>query len=165
MLPMSQLSESQKDLHLIESPHISLSKTFILRIHWIDSFFESLRKQFSKVSKFLLNFKSEVGFFSNEERTRHFASILVGDCAQEMMCAAVGITDNVLKSFPNLPLYYEDPSFHVSIIWKLTEFTLEEKFLISSRLKKIFEEHQEAFSLKVDKISCKSGNKLIEIAL
>lgn len=153
------------DLHMIESTHISLSKTFVLKYHWIDNFFTSLRKKFEKCSmEFLLQFADNLAYFSNEEKSRYFGCILASECSITCLSSITEKVDFCLKEF-DLPLYYENPSFHMSLIWKLSEFTSQEKTYIASKLKELMDSPNELLSLKVDKISCKSGNKLIEIPI
>jgi hypothetical protein len=148
-------------LHKIESPHISLSKTFILRYHWIDNFFGTLREKLKEnSSKFFLNPSSDVVYFANEERTRHFACIVVGESCHEVLASVAEQIDSCLKEF-NLPTYYENPSFHASVLWKLSEFSDEEKQEIASEVSKLVE--LEGF--EVERVSLKTGNKLMEICL
>lgn len=150
---------------MTESTHVSLSKTFVLKFHWIDNFLLSLKDNLKSLNqKFLLQFSSNISYFSNEERTRFFACILVSEWCLPMLSSLVEKVDKTLNGF-NLPLYYEHPSMHLSCLWKLEEFTSEEKTQISSKVEKLFETHREVLSLSVDRISCKSGNKLFEISL
>jgi U6 snRNA phosphodiesterase len=156
-----ELCESFPDIHPIETPHLSLSKTFILRYHWIDSFFSSLREQLHlPSSQFDLQLSSDVVYFSNEEKTRHFACILASEWCNSALACLVEKVDSCLIEF-NLPVYYNKPSFHVSFLWKLTEFSDDEKSKISLTIRNI---HNEVLRMKVDKVSCKSGNKIIEVS-
>lgn len=162
---ISELEASFGDIHAIESPHVSLSKTFVLRFHWIESFFTSLRDEFKSSSQFLLQFSSDVVFFANEDRTRHFACVLTSEWCNSTLASAIEKVDSCLQQFGLKELYYEEPSFHASVLWKLSEFTADEKREISCKLKSLMEKHHEVLSLGVDKVSCKSGNKLMEISL
>lgn len=159
------LSKTFEDIHAIETPHLSLSKTFILRYHWIDSFFETLKEKLKdSTTKFLLQLSSDVVYFSNEDQTRHFACILASEWNQQLLVSLVERVDSCLKEF-DLPVYYEEPSMHVSILWKLSEFTSDEKEAIEVEVKTLMKAHQQVLDVWIDKISCKSGNKLIEVAL
>jgi len=162
---LRNIFDKSNNLHLIESTHVSLSKTFVLKFHWIENFFTSLRQKFKDSStKFMLQLSSNVVYFANEDRSRHFACILATEWCNPVLSVIIEKVDSSLKEF-NLPLYYEDPSAHVSVIWKLSEFTESEKSQISTAIKKIMEEHNEVLNIWVDKISVKSGNKLIEIPI
>lgn len=162
---LQSIVDKYSNLHLIDSTHASLSKTFILKFHWIENFFTSLRQKFKdSSSKFMLQLSSDVVYFANEDRTRHFACILAAEWCNPVLTDIIENVDSSLKEF-NLPLYYEDPSVHVSVIWKLSEFTESEKSQISIVVRKIMEEHNEVLNTWVDKITVKSGNKLIEIPI
>lgn len=163
---ISMLADEFSDVHLIDSVHVSCSKTFILRFHWIDSFFSSLRDQFKKSSPFQLQFSSDVLYLANEDKTRHFACIMVSEWCHQTLSSVVEMVDKCLQELsPELPTYYRDKKFHISLLWKLTEFTPEEKSKISSTLKDLKANSEDLLKLFVDKISCKSGNKLTEILL
>lgn len=154
------------DIHLVDSTHVSLSKTFILRYIWLDPFFSSLREQFKSSSSlmFQLQFSSDVVYLSNEEKTRYFACILVSEWCQQALSSFIEKVDKCLKDF-NLPVYYEEPSFHLSVLWKLKEFSPREKSKISSTFAKLKGNNEDLMKRMVDRINCKSGNKLIEILL
>lgn len=158
---LNRLTEENQELHKIDSPHLSLSKTFILKYHWIDNFFSSLREKLKDKSQSCqLHLSSEIVFFSNEEKTRHFACIAVDESCHEILAAIVKDVDSCLNEF-KLPTYYKEPSFHVSVLWKLNEFTKSEKTKISSEVGKLFE--FQAF--EAEKISFKTGNKSMDICL
>lgn len=162
---MKVIVDTFSDLHLIESTHASLSKTFVLKFHWIENFFTTLREKFrNSSSKFLLQLSSNVVYFSNEERTRHFACILASDWCNPILASLIEKVDSCLKEF-NLPLYYENPSVHLSVVWKLSEFSEDEKAQISLKVKNLMDKHHEVLNFWVDKITVKSGNKLIEIPI
>ena len=162
---MKILVESFNGLHMMEAPHASLSKTFVLKFHWINNFVASLREKFRcSSSKFLLQLSPDIVYFTNEEKTRHFTCILACDWCNPILALLIEKVDLCLKEF-NLPLYYENPSVHVSVLWKLSEFTEEEKSQISLEVNKLMEEHKEVLNVWVEKISVKSGNKLIEIQI
>lgn len=166
-IAITELCAVNHGLHPVEPTHVSLSKTFILKYHWIENFFDSLRNLFAKpedsTSQFILSFSSVV-YFSNEEKTRYFACLSASDCYHNILNSAIRKVDCALKEF-KLPVYYEEPSFHCSILWKLEDFTQEEKRQITSKLNYLIEYHQDAIGVCVDKIFCKTGNKTIEIPL
>jgi U6 snRNA phosphodiesterase len=148
---------------LIESPHLSLSKTFILKHHWIDNFVTTLKSKFkdSKQDEVFLQFnKSQVLFLSNEEKTRHFACLPVEEYAYSILKSILDKVDSCLEEF-NLPTYYKDPKFHISILWKLNEFTEDEKVYIENQLNKI----NENLEFNATQINFKTGNKFFNINL
>jgi len=63
--------ENDVDLTLCDDFHISLSRTVILRHHWIEGFTSSVRKQIENVTSFPL-YLQDVAVFVNEEQTRTF---------------------------------------------------------------------------------------------
>lgn len=171
LVPLSENIKSKigelttDELHMIESTHVSLSKTFIVRYHWIQNFCSTLQEQFSETSfQFQLQLIPEIVYFSNDEGTRHFACVLLDECCRPIVASIIQKVDKCLKEF-NLPAYYEDPSEHVSILWKLNSFTSEEKLQISTIITELFSSNKEDFKMLIEKISLKIGNKLMEIAL
>lgn len=154
------------DLQTIEYPHISLSKTFILKFHWIDNFIRSLIEfigQLPKKSSFELKLSPELRFYTNEDKTRSFVCILCNPCCDSHLQNLTSKVDSCLKEY-KLPVYYTDPSFHVSIFWKLNEFTNEEKQNLSQYAQEFLIQLSSQF-IYVDKILCKSGNKMFNISL
>lgn len=160
---MNQVVQAFPDVHLINTPHISLSKSFILRIHWIDSFVQSLKAEM-KTQKFQLDLSNDIVYFSNEEKTRYFACILASEWCCSDLKALTSTVDNCLSEF-ELPGYYENPSWHVSVLWKLKEFSSSEKSFISTNIQKLQDDNHEIHSKLVDSIICKSGNKVFELFL
>jgi U6 snRNA phosphodiesterase len=155
------LTETFDELHKIESPHVSLSKTFILRHHWIDNFFSSLREKFFNSSQsFRLQFSPDIVYFTNEEKTRHFACVVVDESCNNILASLIRKVDACLKEF-NLEIYYDAPSYHTSLLWKLNPFSVEEKQQISLQVCNLMIQK----SYQVEKISFKTGNKLMEISL
>lgn len=159
---ISELSSSE--IHLIESTHVSLSRTFVVRYHWISSFFSSLQEQFRDTSQFHLLLSPEIVYFSNDDDTRFFACILLHERCQQVVSTAIRKVDVCLKEF-NLPTYYETPSVHISILWKLESFTEAEKGKISSTISRLFASQMNDLVFLVERISLKTGNKLMEISL
>lgn len=159
---LTQIKEQIKDVNLIESPHLSLSKTFILKHHWIENFVKTLNEKITTSSEemFLVFDCSQILFLSNEDNTRHFACLPVDEQIHLMLKSLIKKVDSCLKEF-NLPTYYADPKFHISILWKLSEFTEDEKCEILNRIKSI----KDKLEYSVDKINLKTGNKLFSINL
>lgn len=150
-------------INLVESPHLSLSKTFILKHHWIESFVRTLNEKINSPNDdgiFVTFDNSRVLFLSNEEKTRHFACLSVDEEIHSSLQALISKVDKSLKEF-NLPTYYADPKFHISVLWKLEKFTEEEKSEISTQLESI----DNKLEYLINAISFKTGNKLFSIAI
>nr|CAD7404140.1 unnamed protein product [Timema cristinae] len=98
----------------VDEFHVSLTKTFVLKHHWIDSFIESVRQSITELSSFNLTFGS-VQVYCNDEKTRTFIGLTV-QVGQEALMACVEELDKCLAEF-KLPCFYEDPSFHLSVAW------------------------------------------------
>lgn len=145
----------------VKELHVSLTKTVILRHHWIESFVESLEKKFRNTQKFPLHLNS-LKIYCNEEKTRTFVGLTTSEEFFEYLSNLVKHCDEVLKEF-NLESFYREMSFHVSILWivgdhRETLCELEEDF--REHFLDILGENFPDFSTQVEKIHCKSGNKL-----
>lgn len=145
----------------VKELHVSLTKTVILRHHWIESFVESLEKKFRNTQKFPLHLNS-LKIYCNEEKTRTFVGLTISEEFFEYLSNLVKHCDEVLKEF-NLESFYREMSFHVSILWivgdhRETLCELEEDF--REHFLDILGENFPDLSTQVEKIHCKSGNKL-----
>lgn len=152
-----KIEENFKDIKAVEEPHVSLSKMFILKFHWIDNFFETLTKNV-KFNEFHLEFSTKIRFLSNEDKSRHFACLLIEESCKEQLKSIVDLVDKTLKDF-HLPSYYEDSIFHMSIFWKLSEFSDKEKRMIEAGVEALMSTDGNFYSL-IDKITFKTGNKI-----
>ncbi|XP_076043323.1 U6 snRNA phosphodiesterase 1 [Oratosquilla oratoria] len=94
--------------------HISLTRTLVLRLHWIQPIVEDLRARLTHVNKFSL-WLHGVGVYLNEERTRTFLGLRVCHGRSELQ-DIVSEIDSCLTDY-RLPSFYKDGSFHVSIAW------------------------------------------------
>lgn len=144
------------DVKAIKSPHISLSKMFILKFHWIDNFLKILKNNV-KFNEFHLEFAPEVKFLFNEDKSRYFASLVVHESCREQLEKIVKLIDGTLKEF-EFPPYYSEAIYHMSIFWKLTEFSDEEKENITLGIETLRKDVN--FYNFVDKITFKTGNKI-----
>lgn len=92
--------------------HISLSRTVILKFHWIDSFVDALKQIVVKFENFLVEL-SNLKVYCNEEKTRTFLGIEVraNDETMEQLTKAV---DTLLSEY-NLPAFYEVIVFYFYI--------------------------------------------------
>lgn len=147
-----------EDIKPVESPHVSISKMFILKHHWIDNFFKMLSATVT-FEMFNLEISPSVAFLSNENKSRHFACILLEESCKSHLQSLVNKIDKSLLEF-QLPTYYEESIFHISVLWKLTEFSDEEKSEISARIKRLMSEDLNFYTKVVDKLIFKTGNKI-----
>lgn len=88
----------------IEKLHISLTKTVILKHHWIDIFMESIKNRIIYIKKFVIFFGS-LHVYCNEERTRTFIGLEIRTGYDSLM-KLVEILDECLIEF-NLPTFYK----------------------------------------------------------
>ena len=102
------------NLKLVDDYHISLSKTVILKHHWIQGFMELLKNFLKDIPRFKIHVKG-LKVYTNEEKTRTFLSLMVDENC-EMLKTIVNQVDLCLKEY-NLGKFYEDPLFHLSLLW------------------------------------------------
>ncbi|RVE41831.1 hypothetical protein evm_013515 [Chilo suppressalis] len=105
----------QRLCHRANDFHISLSKTVVLQYHLITPFTKSLQETFSDTESFELEFSS-VRIYCNENKTRTFIVLEVDYFTKKCLLQLCSKVDQVLGDF-KLPLFYENPSFHTSILW------------------------------------------------
>ncbi|XP_050430090.1 U6 snRNA phosphodiesterase 1 isoform X2 [Adelges cooleyi] len=144
-------------LEIINNPHVSLTRTIVLQFHWINRFISDLISKLKSIEKFTITF-GELEVFCNDNCTRTF----VGFLAQppELLLQCVEQLDGVLSNY-NLPKYYEDPKFHLSVAWCLGDQSNH----LRTRLKNIAFEFDVCRMLRVDKLMCKTGNKIFHFDL
>ncbi|XP_050470747.1 U6 snRNA phosphodiesterase 1 [Bombus huntii] len=143
-----------------EQFHISLSRTLILKFHWIESFVEETKKLCEQTDQFNLELLN-VRAYTNEEKTRTFLGIECIDC-KGVLGHFVKNVNKLLAEY-DLPAFYEDSSYHVSFLWclgnKLSVLDDQARFL-TIKLNQFLIEHAEARYINVNKIYLKIGNKL-----
>lgn len=88
----------------IDDLHISLTKTIILKHHWIDLFTDSIKNKIRYIKKFVILFGS-LNVYCNEERTRTFIGIQIRTGYNSLM-TLVEILNECLVDF-NLPTFYK----------------------------------------------------------
>ncbi|KAK4030380.1 hypothetical protein OUZ56_023379 [Daphnia magna] len=139
-------------LDICEDFHISLTRTVILRHHWIEGFVASIRNQLSDAPRpFQLYGTNALSVYINEEKTRTFLAINVEDPVG-ILDILVEKMDSCLKEY-QLPAYYEKPSHHVSIAWCVGDQKEElEKLALDLQLE------TDQISCNMDEIRCKIGN-------
>ncbi|XP_060535850.1 U6 snRNA phosphodiesterase 1 [Cylas formicarius] len=143
--------------------HISLTKTVILKHHWIKPFVDAIKTTFVGFNKFVVFF-DEVRVYSNEEKTRTFLGLQTNS-GHDSLVSIVHVLDRCLAEF-NLPPFYEDPSFHLSVAWCVGD--RERDFAhylprINAHLAELkTARSQDNWYILVDRLVCKIGNKMFE---
>lgn len=111
MLELQQnLIEIVPDLKVVDHLHLSLTKTVVLRHHWIDSFVKSVQELLSqaKFVPFCLCL-GNLGIYTNDNATRTFIGLKILS-GYDRLISAVDIFDKCLADFKL------DPFYKVSII-------------------------------------------------
>ncbi|KAF6778284.1 hypothetical protein AHF37_02209 [Paragonimus kellicotti] len=109
-----------------EKIHLSLSKTWSVRYHWIDNLVQSLIKSLANFPRYALSIKfSGIRFsvqfdyfdlFVNEEGSRSFLGLCTTRESAEHLSLLVMLIDRSVEAFRG-PCYYKSPKFHVSFFW------------------------------------------------
>lgn len=157
----TQLSDIDEPCFKCDDFHISLSKTIVLQYHLITSFTSSLQTILSNTGSFKLLFDT-VKIYCNEENTRTFIALEVDHSSNKYLLNITDKIDNILKEY-KLPTFYENPSFHMSILWingnKKTKLTN-----ILDKLNNILL-HKNLAPICISKVNCKIGNKYFQYSL
>ncbi|XP_076379630.1 U6 snRNA phosphodiesterase 1 [Megalopta genalis] len=148
-----------------EEFHISITRSLILKFHWIDSFVEEIKKLCEQISQFSLELLN-VRAYCNEDRTRTFLGI---ECIDDK-----GILGQFVKNLNHslaeykLPPFYEDSSYHISFLWCLSDETAILNDLtpsLTNKLNQYLVEYAEDRYIHVKKVHLKIGNKLYAFQL
>jgi len=157
--PKMELVESIQEklieygLEIIENPHISLTKTVVLQYHWIQRFISDIKFNITSIERFTITF-GNLEVFCNDNCTRTFVGFLVQ--SPEVLSQCVDQLDNVLSSY-DLPKYYKDPKFHLSVAWCLGDQSKQLRTKLNSLELEI--DADTCRLLRVDNLMCKTGNK------
>ncbi|XP_069702015.1 U6 snRNA phosphodiesterase 1 isoform X1 [Periplaneta americana] len=153
-------------LKSVDKQHISLTRTVILKHHWIDSFIDSVQKSVRNLPSFTLCF-NDLKIYCNEEKTRTFVGLTVA-VGHKALIAAVNVLDKCLADF-KLPPFYKEPSFHLSIAWCVGDYVhqIEKEVLpqLQVALQQFMHVHHDQWVVNVAQLHCKCGNKLFSFPL
>ncbi|XP_014478153.1 PREDICTED: U6 snRNA phosphodiesterase [Dinoponera quadriceps] len=144
---------------IISKLHISLSRTLVLKFHWIESFAENLKLLCRRFSRFTIQL-TDVRVYCNEEKTRTFLGIYCQNDDGILKCLTEAL--NGLLAEYQLPLYYKDTSYHISFFWCLGDQQMYLRKILPSLTRSLNEclaENMEDNYINVDEIQCKIGNK------
>lgn len=145
--------------------HVSLSRTVKLRHHWIQPIVDALRVKFAPVCHFSI-FLGSLEVYTNEEKTRTFLGLKVHRGVEQLKRLVVEV-DACLTEY-ELPLFYEDPSFHMSLAWceAKHEHDLQETLHdLQFKLEEFASRRPLCRVLTVPSVWFRSGNKLFELPL
>ncbi|OXU24656.1 hypothetical protein TSAR_000167 [Trichomalopsis sarcophagae] len=151
--------------NIFQEFHVSLTRTLVLKFHWIDSFIEAVKSLTGSYQSFVLEL-GNLEIYSNEEKTRTFIGIKI-QSANDSLQRLTGALDKLLDEY-QLPSFYEDASYHISFLWFLGDQrkTLEALLpTFTSSFTDFLDDHPEQRSMQVKKLKCKIGNKLYSLKL
>ncbi|KAI8129505.1 U6 snRNA phosphodiesterase [Lucilia cuprina] len=135
--------------------HISLTKTVVLQYHFIDSFISSLQNVLQPLESFTVSFDN-LKVYTNAEHTRTFLALKVDNLYFDKMFNILQKVDNVMKDF-KLATFYEDPSFHISILWCTGDCVSLVESIVPTIMASLME--RLPLHLKFNEVYCKSGFK------
>uniref|UniRef100_T1IPN4 U6 snRNA phosphodiesterase 1 n=1 Tax=Strigamia maritima TaxID=126957 RepID=T1IPN4_STRMM len=90
-------------LEKVEDLHLSVSKTVVIRHHWIKSLTTELQKKFTHFNKFLVCLKS-LDIYTNDEKTRTFIG-MKAHAGYSHLKSAVDLVDECFAEFKLPPFY------------------------------------------------------------
>ncbi|KAJ8713498.1 hypothetical protein PYW07_013868 [Mythimna separata] len=150
--------------HRCDDFHISLSKTFVLKYHLISTFQLSLQKCFTNIESFDLGFAA-VKVYCNEDRSRTFISLDVDSFTHKHLLNVSKKLDEVLTEF-QLPTFYENPMFHMSVLWVNGDKKSELDSILDALNELLYQEIEKSLkTVLIETINCKSGNKYFQYSL
>ncbi|XP_042241054.1 U6 snRNA phosphodiesterase-like isoform X2 [Homarus americanus] len=145
--------------------HISLTRTLILQLHWIQPLTEDLRARLSQVSKFSL-WLHGLSVYANDERTRTFLGLRVCHGRNELE-DIVSEVDKCLAEY-RLPLFYKDGSYHVSVAWCTGDVSENLRRLLpqlENICSQYFSVETDMRTFDVNLLNFKTGNRIHNIHL
>ncbi|XP_051739741.1 U6 snRNA phosphodiesterase 1 isoform X2 [Ctenopharyngodon idella] len=152
-------------LKLSEEFHLSLSKTVVLRHHWIQPFIQSIRTGLTHFQKFFCS-ADKLKVYSNAEKTRTFLGMEIFTGKAQLL-ELIKILDLTMKEF-SLSTFYKDPSFHISLAWCVGDHTERLKKACLSELQSLIDTHEDGpfhIRLNCTELRCKTGNKVFLFSL
>ncbi|CAK9828185.1 U6 snRNA phosphodiesterase 1 [Anthophora retusa] len=148
-----------------EQFHISITRTLILKFHWIESFVEETKKLCKQTDQFTLELLN-VQVYTNEEKIRTFLGIECIDC-KGILTHFVKNLNKILAEY-ELPPFYEDISYHISFMWCLGNEVAalsDHMYALTTKLNQFLVDHPEERYIHVTTIYLRIGNKLYAFKL
>ncbi|NXC50728.1 USB1 phosphodiesterase, partial [Penelope pileata] len=145
--------------------HVSLSQSVVLRYHWINPFVQSLKERLASFHRFFC-VAGRVKVYTNQNKTRTFVGLEVS-AGHFQLLELVSEVDKVMEEF-DLPTFYKDPSFHISLAWCVGDLTGSLEGQCLRELQDIvdrFEDSELLLRVQWEEIRCKSGNKFFSFPL
>ncbi|XP_076449713.1 U6 snRNA phosphodiesterase 1-like isoform X5 [Babylonia areolata] len=140
--------------------HISLSRTVCIRHHWISPLTESLKEKFQQLHSCYCDVGS-VEMYTNDEKSRTFISMEVNPEENNLM-EYISVVDTCFREF-DLPSFYENPSFHISLIWCVGDVISQITKKMAEKLQRLASEfyntHPDLSVVPVNQVLLKTGNK------
>eukprot|EP00094_Tigriopus_californicus_P009868 TCALIF_09515-PA protein Name:"Similar to Usb1 U6 snRNA phosphodiesterase (Rattus norvegicus)" AED:0.03 eAED:0.03 QI:0/0/0/0.5/1/1/2/0/260 len=151
-------------LEQIEDPHLSLSRVVTIKYDWIQPLMSSLKRSLAPFPRFKIKFM-DIYILLNEEKTRTFICLGL-DQSDRILRDLVSVIDANLAEF-DLPAFYAQPKFHISLLWALGDQTLAFKARLPA-LRATFISWLDTLPSKdvqVSQLKSKSGNKIFMFPL
>ncbi|XP_067934172.1 U6 snRNA phosphodiesterase 1-like [Watersipora subatra] len=150
---------TQHSFHAIPSPHISLTRTLKLRHHWLADLTQGLLQMCSLYKQFYISLR-DVQVYTNDEKSRTFISVKVvsGD---DHLTSIVHKLNSLLTEY-NLPPFYQEASFHVSLCSCVHDARVALTPVMSKLQNAVDEwirDNPECAFFSVNKLLWKAGNK------
>ena len=98
---------------LMNDHHVSLSRTVTLKYHWIDPLSQKLRSMLGNYESSICDYGG-IKIYANDELTRTFVSVQVNS-EETNLHDYVQVIDRCFEEY-GLPAFYQDQSFHVSLL-------------------------------------------------
>ncbi|EDS32020.1 conserved hypothetical protein [Culex quinquefasciatus] len=158
--------ELSLELNRVDNLHMSLTKTFVIRHHNITAFVEDIRNAVSGSKRFIV-LPSNLAIYVNEEQTRTFLAVKIDETSFRPLEQLVDALDGCMREY-KLPVFYQERSFHVSILWTLgnqrdkLEGILPE---LDELFNAIYEEEYCDMNVNVKRLHLKCGNKFYDFGL
>ncbi|XP_010716315.1 U6 snRNA phosphodiesterase, partial [Meleagris gallopavo] len=152
-------------LTAMEEFHVSLSQSVVLRYHWINPFMQSLKERLASFHRFFC-VADRVKVYTNQNKTRTFVGLEVSTGHFQLL-ELVSEVDKVMEEY-DLPLFYKDPSFHISMAWCVGDLSGSLEGQCLQELQDIvdrFEDSARILRVQWEQIRCKSGNKFFSFPL
>ncbi|CAF1138654.1 unnamed protein product [Rotaria sp. Silwood1] len=156
-------NENENWKHLIEL-HISLSKTFPIRFHHIESIRKCLQYELSiSMIKFSTRIEN-VTILNNEDKSTSFLVFTLDQDKQ--FSKLIEIVDKILHQH-RYPCYYENPCFHISFAYSI-EKNRQDKLPNDWKEKclSILKQYQcqpSAITITIDDIRLKAGKRIYQL--
>ncbi|NXX23634.1 USB1 phosphodiesterase, partial [Podargus strigoides] len=152
----------------MEEFHLSLSQCVVLHYHWIGAFVRRLRERLAAGLSYFRFFcvANRVKVYTNQNKTRTFIGLEVSTGHFQLL-ELVSEVDRVLEEF-DLPMFYKDPSFHISLAWCVGDLSGRLEGQCLQELQDIvdrFEDSALLLHIQWEQVRCKSGNKYFSFPL